>query len=129
MAVTILSSKRKQQILTISIAAVWLVNGLFCKVLNMVPRHQEIVASILGSGHARLLTVLIGLSEIAMAVWIFTGWFTRLNAIVQMGIITVMNTLEFFIAPDLLLWGRLNALWAFLLVLVIYYNEFQLAKK
>jgi len=38
------------------IAIIWLLNGLFCKVLNLVPRHQEIVARILGSTHSRALT-------------------------------------------------------------------------
>jgi hypothetical protein len=28
------------QLLNYLIAAVWLVNGLFCKVLNLVPRHD-----------------------------------------------------------------------------------------
>jgi hypothetical protein len=35
------------KLLNYLIAAVWLVNGLFCKVLGLVPRHQEIVATIL----------------------------------------------------------------------------------
>lgn len=37
------------QALTYFIALVWLVNGLFCKVLNLVPRHQEIIGEILGN--------------------------------------------------------------------------------
>jgi hypothetical protein len=94
------------------------------KVLNLVPRHQEIVARILGSDHARLLTIAIGLSEIAMAVWILSGIRRRLNAIAQIMIIAAMNTLEFILVPDLLLWGRFNALFAFLFILLIFYNEF-----
>ncbi len=38
----------RNQILNYLIAAVWIANGLFCKVLNLVPRHQEIVARIIG---------------------------------------------------------------------------------
>src|ERR1700722_5239690 len=96
------------------IAAVWMANGLFCKVLNFVPRHQEIVARIIGSAHAGILTRLIGLAEITMAVWILSGFRTKLNAITQSVIIATMNSLEFMLAPDLLLWGRFNALYAFL---------------
>ena len=48
------------------IAAVWLINGLFCKVLNLVPRHEAIVSRILHTNNARLLTILIGLAEIGM---------------------------------------------------------------
>jgi hypothetical protein len=33
------------------------------------------------------------------------------------------------LASDLLLWGKLNALFAFLFVLVVYFNEFYLNKK
>lgn len=114
------------KLVTYFIAAVWLVNGLFCKVLNLVPRHQEIVSSILGSDHARLLTLLIGLSEIAMAIWILSGLWKNLNVIVQVLVIATMNALEFFLVPDLLLWGRFNGLFAFSFILLICYNEFRL---
>ena len=114
------------KLLNYLIAAVWLANGLFCKVLNLVPRHQEIVARITGSIHAGVLTRLIGLAEIAMAVWILSGFRTKLNAITQAVIIATMNSLEYMLAPDLLLWGRFNALYAFLFILVILVNEFYL---
>ena len=110
------------------IALVWVINGLLCKVLNLVPRHQEIVARILGEDHALVLTKLIGLSEIAMAVWVLSGIFRRLNAWTQILIIAAMNILEFFHAPDLLLWGRANAVVALLFINLIYYNEFKLAE-
>jgi len=111
------------------IAAVWLVNGFFCKVLNLVPRHQEIVARILGEDQARLWTFLVGFAEFIMATWIITGITPRLNAIVQMTVIALMNGLEFIVAPDLLLWGRFNALFAFLFILLIYFNEFGFRNK
>ena len=117
------------KLLNYLIAAVWLANGLFCKVLNLVPRHQEIVARITGSIHAGVLTRLIGLAEIAMAVWILSGFRTKLNAITQAVIIATMNSLEFMLAPDLLLWGRFNALYAFLFILVILVNEFYLRNR
>jgi hypothetical protein len=121
-----MTKKPLHQILTFLIAAIWLVNGLICKVLNLVPRHQEIVARIMGEEYARPLTVLIGTSEIVMAVWIISGRYARLNAITQMVVIAVMNTLEFILVPDLLLWGRFNAVFAFLLIALIYFNEFRL---
>jgi hypothetical protein len=106
------------------IAGVWIANGLFCKVLNLVPRHQEIVARILGNDHAALLTRAIGFSEVAMGVWILSGFQTSLNAITQITVIATMNLLEFFLVPDLLLWGRFNLLFAVLFMLLIFYNEF-----
>jgi DoxX-like family len=117
------------KILTYLIALIWLINGLFCKVLNLVPRHEQIVASILGHDYARLFTILIGLSEMIMAIWIISRYKSQLNAIAQIGIIATMNTLEFLLVPHLLLWGKLNAAFAFLLILVVYFNEFHLHKK
>lgn len=63
-----------------------------------------------------------------MAIWILSHIRTRLNAISQITIIAIMNTLEFLIVPELLLWGRLNAFFAFLLISVIFFNEFYLNK-
>jgi len=117
------------KVLNFLIAAVWLANGLFCKVLNVVPRHQQIVASILGSDHAELFTKMIGSAEIAMAVWIISGYRSRVNTITQVLIIGAMNLIEFFLVPDLLLWGRFNLLFAFLFILLIVYNEYYLKPK
>jgi hypothetical protein len=91
------------KLLNFLIAAVWLVNGLFCKVLNYVPRHREIVAGILGSEHALLFTKAIGFAEIAMAIWIVSGFLAKLNTITQVLIIATMNIIEFILAPGLLL--------------------------
>ncbi len=117
------------KVVTAMIAIVWLVNGLYCKVLNEVPRHQEIVASILGGDYAELLTKAIGVSEMIMALWIFSGIKSRVNAILQISIIATMNILEFILVPELLLWGRFNILFATLLLWIIYYNEFILKRK
>ncbi len=119
----------RKQLLNYGIATVWIVNGLFCKVLGLVPRHQEIVERILGSGYADFLTKVIGFAEIAMAVWIVSGIQSRLNSITQIIIIATMNILEFILAPDLLLWGRFNLLFALLFVLLIGYNEFSRTNK
>ena len=115
--------------MTYCIATVWIANGLFCKVLNLVPRHEQIVARILGDDYSRLLTILIGLSEIIMAVWILSDYKTKLNAIAQITVVATMNTLEFILVPDLLLWGKLNSLFAFIFILVVYFNEFYFNKK
>ncbi len=115
--------------LTYFIATVWLINGLFCKVLNLVPRHQEIVSRILGEDYSRIATVLIGASEIIMFFWIISGFKSKLNAVVQIFVIAIMNTLEFILVPDLLLWGHYNSLFAFIFILLIYFNEFKLKLK
>jgi len=111
----------------ITSALVWLINGAYCKVLNRVPRHALIVGRILGDEKAGLMTKLIGWSEIAMAIWIASDWFSTWNAIAQMTIVATMNIIEFFLAPDLLLWGRWNAFFALIFILVIYTQHFLLA--
>ena len=118
-----------KNIVTYLIVLVWLVNGLLCKVLNLVPRHEEIVARILGEAFSRPITVLIGISEIGMTIWFLSGFKSRLNTFAQMSIVATMNIMEFFIVPDLLLWGKLNALFAFLFILTVYFNHFHLNKK
>lgn len=123
------SRKNIHKLLTYLIAVVWFINGFFCKVLNWVPRHQQIVGEILGNKYALVLTKAIGVSEIIMAIWIVSRIKTKINAITQMLIIALMNTLEFLLVPDLLLWGKLNSIFAFLFILAIYSNEFILNNK
>jgi uncharacterized membrane protein YphA (DoxX/SURF4 family) len=117
------------KILTYAIAFVWIANGLFCKVLNFVPRHEMIVGSILGDTYATILTKAIGLSEICMAIWVLSGIKSRLCAWAQIIIVATMNILEFILVPDLLLWGRFNSVFAFLFILLVYYTEFVVKKR
>jgi hypothetical protein len=117
-----------QRLLTYALAAVWLVNGLFCKVLHLVPRHEAIVARILGPAYASPLTRVIGLAEIGMAIWVLSGRYIRLNASAQLGLVASMNVLEFFLAPDLLLWKQLNIVFAGLFMVVVYTYGFVLPK-
>jgi hypothetical protein len=124
-----LTNRNKYSILTLLIAAVWFVNGLVCKVLNLVPRHEQIIGHILGDEYSRPWTVLIGFSEIIMALWVLTRLKSKLNAIVQITVIATMNILEFLLVPELLLWGRLNIVFALMFIGLIYYNEFVLNKR
>jgi len=124
-----LNREKIHTLLSYTIAFVWIANGLLCKVLDLVPRHQQIVARILGDVHSRNLTMLIGFLEIGMAVWILSNIKPRFNALLQIAIVGVMNVVEYILAPDLLLWGKMNAFFAFLFILVIYVNEFPLNKK
>jgi uncharacterized membrane protein YuzA (DUF378 family) len=108
------------------IAAVWLVNGLYCKILGFVPRHDAIVARILGDDYSQLITILIGISEVFMAIWVLSKIKSRWCSIFQMLLVAVMNVLEFFLAKDLLLWGSFNIVFALLFILLVYYYEFVL---
>lgn len=115
--------------LTILISLVWLINGLICKVLNLVPRHQQIVSEILGHEYSRWLTILIGISEIVMSIWIVSKYRSKINATLQIIIVAIMNLLEFMLVPELLMWGRMNSLFAFVFIIIVWYNEFILNKE
>ena len=110
------------------IALVWLANGLLCKILTLVPRHEAIVARILGPTYAGPLTRLIGLAEIGMAVWVLSGLHPRWCARAQIALIFSMNVLEAWLAPDLLMWGRANTVFAGLFCLLIYCHTFGAAR-
>lgn len=110
---------------TAGIALVWLANGLFCKVLNLVPRHTQLVARILGLADARPLAIAIGLAEIGMAAWVLSRRYQRWCGLAQIGLVGTMNALEFALAPDLLLWGRGNAAFAGLFMGLLYWHYFR----
>lgn len=123
--------KRNRQIhkiLVFAIALVWFANGLIAKFLDFVPRHAEIVGRILGEEHAQSLTKMIGLAEIAMAVWIVSRIWSRINAAVQIALVLIMNLIEIVFAKELLLFGYFNLLFAGFFVFVVYYNEFIIGK-
>ena len=119
-----MTRKNVHTILNLIIAVVWFINGFFCKILNLVPRHEMIVAEIVNEDYSRILTVLIGISELVMVVWILSRFRSRINAITQILIIIMMNIMEFILVPDLLMWGRLNIVFALLFTCLIYFNEF-----
>jgi uncharacterized membrane protein YphA (DoxX/SURF4 family) len=106
--------------LRVFVAGVWLVNGLVCKVLELVPRHRQIVERVLGLDDAALLTKAIGAGEILLGLWVLTGLLPRLTTGVQIALVATMNVLEFWLAPDLLLHGRANLLIALLFIGVLY---------
>ena len=112
---------------TAFIALVWLINGLFCKVLNLAPRHQLIVSRILGAAHAAAFTRIIGILEIGMCVWVLSGFWSAACAWLQILLVAVMNAIEFFLARDLLLFGKVNALIALFFIFLIYFNTFMLS--
>tara|TARA_B110000879_G_scaffold123362_1_gene163180 strand:- start:15300 stop:15662 length:363 start_codon:yes stop_codon:yes gene_type:complete len=112
-----------QNTLNIIIASVWVINGLISKVFGLTPRHEAIVARILGTEFAHPLTILIGISEIFMAIWVLSKFRAKLNAYAQIFLVSTMNILETILAPDLLLWGQWNLLWAITFCLIIWKNH------
>jgi len=106
-----------------AIGLVWFINGLACKALGLVPRHEAIVARILGESYAPELTILIGISEIFMALWVWSGLYRKLNTYAQIGLVITMNIIETIFARDLLLWSGWNLAWAISFVAIVYFNH------
>jgi DoxX-like family/Uncharacterized conserved protein (COG2071) len=88
------------------VAAVWLLHGLYNKILGGSPRHLAIVQAVPGlagiTGERILMCV--GIGEVAIAVWVLSGWRPRLCAATQTAALVSMNVLELTFARDLLLW-------------------------
>jgi len=107
--------------LTFAIAAVWIVFGMWFKVLGIVPRHRLIVAAILGDSAAGPVTVLVGIAEIGMALWVLSGLYPRACAAVQTLAIVAMNALEIRLARNLLLAPMLMLCANAIFLVVIWY--------
>lgn len=85
------------------IGSVWLFHGLYSKILDGIPRHRLIVGRILGDEIAGPATVGLGILEILLGLWAFSGRCRRACALVQTLAIISMNTLEILLADDLLI--------------------------
>ncbi|HEX9367633.1 MAG TPA: DoxX-like family protein, partial [Vicinamibacterales bacterium] len=88
------------------VAAVWLVHGLYNKLLGGSARHLAIVQSVPGLGGVageRVLTA-VGVGEVAIALWVLSGWRPRLCAVTQTVALLSMNVVELTWARPLLLW-------------------------
>jgi hypothetical protein len=85
------------------IGSVWVFHGLYSKILNGIPRHQLIVGKILGDANAGLATKAIGVLELLLGLWAFSGWERVGCAVAQTLVIVGMNALEIFLAGDLLI--------------------------
>lgn len=113
----------------VAINAIWLFVFVISSIFDLdtlIPRHQEIVSRILGEQHAWFFTKAIGVAEILMVVWILSRIKSRFCAIFQMAIVGAMNVIEFMLAADILLFGRMNIVFASLFIALIYFNEFVL---
>src|SRR5262245_52844178 len=106
--------------LTPSLAAVWLVHGLYNKLLGGSPRHLAIVQAVPGLGGASGARVLVavGIAEVAIAAWMISRRAPILCALVQTLLLLSMNVVELTFARPLLLWpaGLLPVNVAFLTV-------------
>ena len=84
---------RVRQVAAIGAAAVWLHQGLWCKVLSGDPAHRDILASVpgLGGPRARVATTALGLGETALAGLVATRGDRRWVAALQTALVGAFN--------------------------------------
>jgi len=85
------------------VGAVWVFHGACSKLLDGVPRHREIVARVLGDDVATVATLGVGVGEVLLGFWVWSGRLPRCCAVVQTAALVSMNALEIARARDLLI--------------------------
>jgi len=110
-------------------ATVWFAFGLYGKILAQNGRHEQIIEQIFGVEDFSHLIKPFGVAEIFLGFWVMSGFYSKETAVLQIVLILSMNIIEQILAPDLLVFGRINLLFALCFALFIYYNEFILKKK
>jgi len=83
-----------RKLIRISIALIWLYQGLWCKVLGGSAHHLAVVAAVpfIGPAAGRAVVMVLGLIECALAVWVLSGRQLRKAAIAQTALLAAMNT-------------------------------------
>ena len=91
---------------TAIVVSVWLIHGLFNKLLHFSPRHLAIVQSVPGLAGSRgeVALAAIGLAEVGIALWVLSGAAAGVCAAVQTVLLLSMNVVELSVARSLLLW-------------------------
>jgi len=77
----------------LAIAAVWLYQGGWCKLIAPHERHLQVVADLPGVGpaHARQALAVVGSVEVALAAWVLSGRAPRTAAAAQTALLGAMN--------------------------------------
>jgi DoxX-like family len=78
----------------IAVAAVWLYEGLWCKLLNGEPHQVRVVEAVPGFGPrlGKSILQLLGIAEVALAVWVLTGISPIVCAVAQTALLVILNT-------------------------------------
>ncbi|HTY83782.1 MAG TPA: DoxX-like family protein [Silvibacterium sp.] len=76
-----------------SIAAVWLYEGLWCKILGRLPSQAEVVASVprFGPRFGAAFLKLLGVVETALALWVLWGAAPVACAFAQAALLVTLN--------------------------------------
>ena len=77
-----------------AVAAVWLYEGLWCKVLGRSRHEFEVVEQVpfLAASTAHMLLRVLGIVETALGVWVLAGWQPIGAAIAQTALLVGLNS-------------------------------------
>jgi len=89
-----------------AVAAVWLVHGLYNKLLGGSPRHLAIVQAVpgLAGDRGRYALLAVGGFEVAIAAWVLSRRAPKTCAAIQTAALLSMNAVELTYARGLLMW-------------------------
>ncbi len=81
-------------LLQVAVAAVWLYEGLWCKVLGRSRHEFEVVEQVpfLAPATSHALLRVLGLVETALGVWILAGWQPIAAAVAQTALLVALNS-------------------------------------
>ncbi len=108
-------------------ACIWIGFGILGKFFTS--RHTELMQEILEPYFHEYMPLILGVAEVILGLLILSGKWIKQTTILQIVLIIGMNSLEATIAPDLLLFGQFNFLFAILYSLIIFYTNFYLLPK
>jgi len=76
-----------------SVAAVWLYEGLWCKLLGRESRQVDVVSAVprLGPLFGATFLKLLGAVEVALALWVLSGAYSGACAVVQAALLVTLN--------------------------------------
>lgn len=83
-----------QWLLQVAVAAVWLYEGLWCKLLGGDPNQTKVVEAVprYGPKVGKLFLMALGVVEVLIGLWALSGLAPLLGAIVQTGLLVALNT-------------------------------------
>jgi uncharacterized membrane protein YphA (DoxX/SURF4 family) len=89
-------------LLQAAVAAVWLYEGLWCKVLSRSPHQFEVVEQVPGFAPrtAHALLRLLGVAETALGVWVLSGRQPIVAAIVQTALLIGLNSAGIYFSRE-----------------------------
>jgi len=88
-------------VIRVSIAAVWVYEGLWCKILGRAPSQARVVEAVprLGPRFGLIFLKTLGVVEFALAVWVMCGISPGACAVAQTALLLTLNA-------NGLLWAR-----------------------